>query len=147
MPIIAMSLRARTGSIPNAAANAALEISSSPAAMRSRIRRKYAGYRRIVGSGSGSCLSTSFIGGELYHISGVRKTHAEKLWIFYYRYLTIDTKSAILRAVFTPTRDFREQTEEGKMNDNERPDAADGGVAELEAQIARVRAAQAKYSS
>ena len=33
------------------------------------------------------------------------------------------------------------------MNENERPDAADGGVAELEAQIARVRAAQAKYAS
>ena len=79
MPIIAMSLRARTGSIPSAAANAALDISASPAAMRSRIRRKYAGYRRMVGSGSGSCLSTSFIGGELYHISGVGKAHAEKI--------------------------------------------------------------------
>ncbi|MBR2838931.1 MAG: aldehyde dehydrogenase family protein, partial [Kiritimatiellae bacterium] len=33
------------------------------------------------------------------------------------------------------------------MNENDRPDAADGGVAELEAQIARVRAAQAKYAS
>ena len=33
------------------------------------------------------------------------------------------------------------------MNEKERPDAADGGVAELEAQIARVRAAQAKFAS
>ena len=33
------------------------------------------------------------------------------------------------------------------MNENERPDAADGGVAELEAQIARVRAAQTKFAS
>ena len=33
------------------------------------------------------------------------------------------------------------------MNENDRPDAADGGVAELEAQIASVRAAQAKYAS
>ena len=33
------------------------------------------------------------------------------------------------------------------MNENDRPDAADGGVAELEAQIARVRAAQAQFAA
>ena len=33
------------------------------------------------------------------------------------------------------------------MNENDRPDAADGGVAELEAQIARVRAAQAEFAA
>ena len=33
------------------------------------------------------------------------------------------------------------------MNENDSPDAADGGVAELGAQIARVRAAQAKFAS
>ena len=33
------------------------------------------------------------------------------------------------------------------MNENDRPDAADDGVAELEAQIARVRAAQAQFAA
>ena len=74
-------LRAR-----DAAANAALEISSSPAAMRSRIRRKYAGYRRIVGRGSGPCLSPSFIDGPLYHISPSGDAATSK-----YRYFIIAT--------------------------------------------------------
>ena len=49
--------------------------------------------------------------------------------------------------VFPSQGIFREQTEEKEMNENDRPDAADGGVAELEAQIARVRAAQAEFAA